>query len=272
MTTSTTSLRVARRGAALWLCLDRPTALNGLSDDLLAALDAGLDRAAADDEVRAVVIAAEGRVFCAGADLVQTLERCRADAEDGGDRQGAFLRRAGQVFTRIEAFAKPVIAAVHGLAVAGGLELVLACDLVVAARSAAFGDAHANYGLIPGGGGSARLPRRVGPARAKHLMFTGTSVPAESLAHTDLITTVVDDDRLHDEVDALVAAIAAKSPTGLRLMKQLVGNALDVPQDAALAAELAAVDGYRHSADFAEGITAFAQKRAPVFPAPNRSA
>lgn len=267
----TYSLRVARRGAALWLYLDRPAALNGLSDDLLAALDAGLDSAAADDDVRAVVIAAQGRVFCAGADLAQTLDRCRADAEDGGDRQGAFLRRAGQMFSRIEAFAKPVIAAVHGLAVAGGLELVLTCDLVVAARSAAFGDAHANYGLIPGGGGSARLPRRVGPATARHLMFTGASVPAEALAHTDLITAVVDDDRLQDEVDELVAAIATKSPTGLRLMKQLVGDALDLPLDAALTAELAAVDGYRHSPDFTEGITAFAEKRAPLFPAPNRS-
>jgi enoyl-CoA hydratase len=209
-------------------------------------------------------------VFCAGADLVQTLDRCRADGHDGGDRQGAFLRRAGRVFSRIEAHPKPVIAAVHGLAVGGGLELVLACDLVVAARSAAFGDAHANYGLIPGGGGSARLPRRVGPGTAKRLMFTGASMPAEALAHTDLISAVVDDDRLLDEVDALVAAIACKSPTGLHVMKQLVGDALDVPQEAALAAELAAVDGYRHSPDFTEGITAFVQKRAPVFPAPQR--
>ena len=112
-----------------------------------------------------------------------------------------------------------VIAAVHGLAVAGGLELVLCCDLVVASRSASFGDAHANYGLLPAGGGSIRLPRRVGPARAKHLMFTGVTVPAEDLAGTDLITALVGDGQLISEVDSLVAAIAGKSPLGIAAMK-----------------------------------------------------
>ncbi|MCE0762446.1 enoyl-CoA hydratase/isomerase family protein [Pseudonocardia kujensis] len=271
MTTSTAALQVERRGAALWLRLDRPKALNGINDELLDALEAGLDVAEADDDVRLVVVAAQGRVFCAGADLVETLTRCGEDAEDGGDRQGTFLRRVGRVFSRIETLPKPVIAAVHGLAVAGGLELVLACDLVVAARSATFGDAHANYGLIPGGGGSVRLPRRVGPARAKHLMFTGGRFTAEELACTDLITSIVDDDHLQQAVDELVAVIARKSPTGLSVMKRLVADGLDIPQEAALAAELGAVAEYRGNADFQEGIRAFTEKRAPVFPASNRS-
>jgi enoyl-CoA hydratase/carnithine racemase len=145
---------------------------------IVDGLHQGLDLAAKRD-VRVVVIAGEGRAFCAGADLTQVLDRTADDAEPGAENE--FLRQVGVVFDRLEAFSKPVIAAVHGLAVAGGLELVLCCDLVVATRSAAFGDAHANYGLLPAGGGSVRLPRRVGPGRAKQLMFTGVTLPAGQL-------------------------------------------------------------------------------------------
>lgn len=242
-----------RRGGGLWLRLNRPHALNALNTDVADGLNRGLDRAEAD-QVRAVVIAGTGRAFCAGADLKQVL-----DAASG------LLARLGAVFDRVESFGKPVIAAVHGLALGGGLELVLCCDLVVASRSAAFGDAHANYGMFPAGGATVRLPRRVGVARAKQLMFTGATVPAAALAGTDLVTSLVEDDRLEGEAETLVAAIAGKSAAGIAAMKALVDDGMQVPREVALRRERREAAATIRSADFAEGIRAFAEKRRPRF-------
>jgi enoyl-CoA hydratase/carnithine racemase len=254
-------LDVRRRGAGLWLTLNRPAARNGLDADLTAALGAALDAAERDSGVAAVVITAAGRVFCAGADLKLVARLAAAPPGQAAAAQHEFLTMLGRLIDRIEAFAKPVIAAVDGLAVAGGLELVLACDFVIATEAARFGDAHANYGLIPGGGGSVRLPRRVGPATAKYLMFTGRDLPARDLAHTDLITVLVTDD---DELRA-VAEIAAKSRRGIQVMKQLVHGGLDPAPAAARVAELDALTRHALSADFAEGLQAFGEKRRPVF-------
>src|SRR6202453_1024814 len=166
-------IRTEHRGAALWLWLNRPHALNSLTLQMVRGLHQGLALAAGPG-VRVVVIAGKGRAFCAGADLTQVLGRVSGDA--GPAAEDDFLQQVGAAFDRLEIFEKPVIAAVHGLAVAGGLELVLCCDLVVATRSASFGDAHANYGLLPARGGSRTLPPPHRPARAKHRMFAGGTV------------------------------------------------------------------------------------------------
>src|SRR5262249_34836455 len=160
--------------------------------ELLDALDAGLDAAEADDGVRVVVLAAAGRAFCAGADL-KFVRGLLDDPDTAGQRQAAVLERVGATLNRVEAVAKPVVAAVAGLTLAGGLELVLCADVVVATPDAAFGDAHANYGLLPGGGATVRLPGRVGPSLARLMMFTGEPVPAADLAHTDLVTVLAHD-------------------------------------------------------------------------------
>lgn len=260
----TDEILTERRGPALWLTLNRPKALNGLVPSLLDALDAGLDTAESDDGIQAVVIAATGRVFCAGADL-KHVQSLFADPATAAERQTGFLRRVGRTLDRLEGFPKPVVAAVHGLTLAGGLELVLCADIVVAARSAAFGDAHANYGLLPGGGGSLRLPRRVGVSTAKLLMFTGEPLPAAELAHTDLVTRLVEDAQLVAEVDRITDSIAAKSPLGLTRMKQLANDALETPAPAALRREIEVSALHVHSADFREGLDAFNSKRAPKF-------
>ena len=153
-----------RRGAAAWLTLNRPEALNALTVPLIQCLDACLTRAEAETELRAIVVTGAGRAFCAGADLKSIGVLLADDVERFG---AEFIRPLLAVLDRLEASALPVIAAVNGIAAAGGLETILACDLVIAAQGARIGDAHANYGLIPGGGGSVRLPRRIGPARAK---------------------------------------------------------------------------------------------------------
>ncbi len=149
------SVQLQARNHAFWITLNRPATLNALSPEVIAGIGRGLDKAQDDASVHAVVIAGEGRAFCAGADLT-FIESAGPD----GNAFRQFLQSLMEVLTRLERFPKPVIAAVNGLALAGGLELVLCSDNVLAARSARFGDAHANYGLLPGGGASVRLPRR----------------------------------------------------------------------------------------------------------------
>jgi len=250
------AVTVQRRGPALWARLDRPDALNALTVAVSDGLDAAMD-AAQDPDVRALVITGRGPAFCAGADL-------KAIRAADGDFVG-FLRRVGAAFDRLEAFPKPVIAAVNGVAVAGGLELLLCCDLVIAAEGARIGDAHANYGLLPGAGSSVRLARRIGITRAKHLLFTGAMVPAHELVAAGLVNAVVSGGELEAAVDELVVTLAAKSALGLARVKRLADDALETPVPVGLRAELAAGELHAASHDMNEGLAAFAEKRTPRF-------
>lgn len=260
--TSTDAVIADAHGPALRLTLNRPESLNGLSPEILDGLHAGMDRAEAEDDVRVLVIAGAGRAFCAGADL----KHAQRLHELGGDAQQRFLRDIGATFDRLERLAAPTIGAVDGIACGGGLELLLVCDFVVATERARIGDAHANYGLLPGGGGSVRLPKRIGLSRAKRLMFSGDLLPAAELADTDLLTEVVaDGDALDAAVDAHVASFADKSPLGLARMKQLAHDALESPTPVALRAELAMGAAHELSHDQREGLKAFHAKRTPVF-------
>ena len=247
------------RDNVLWLTLNRPEAMNAINDGVVTGLSEGLDAADRDASIRCVVLRAQGRAFSAGADL----KALRQKTDD--DDTGKFVDRLLTLFNRLERYPLPVIAAVNGLALAGGLELVLCCDLVIAAQSAKLGDAHANYGLIPGAGGSVRLPRKIGPTRAKYLMYTGEFWPAEALERAGLVNRVVPDDELDDAVAALAARISEKSPLGLAHMKQLVDDGLDQPIDVALRNEVMAVAVHSQSQDWAEGLAAFAEKRKPAF-------
>jgi enoyl-CoA hydratase len=247
------------RAGALWVRLERPEAMNSLNRDVVAGLDAALDEALATDGVHALVVTGTGRAFCAGADL----EMLGGEGEDGAFE--GFLESVLHAFRRLERLPMPTIAAVNGIALAGGLELILCCDLAVAATGAKIGDAHANYGIVPGGGGSVRLARRVGPALAKQLMFTGDFLPAEELRHSGLLNDVVPDAELEGAVDALVAKMATKSPLGLAVMKQLTDDALESPLEVGLRAELTAAALHARSADMVEGLAAFREKRTPEF-------
>jgi enoyl-CoA hydratase/carnithine racemase len=142
---------------------------------------------------------------------------------------------------------------------------VLCCDLVIAAQSARLGDAHANYGLLPGGGASVRLPRKIGPTRAKYLLFTGDFVPASELVASGLVNLVVPDGELETAVMDLAAKLASRSPLGLRRMKQLVNDALEQPIATGLRLELLASALHQHSHDMNEGLAAFQEKRPPAF-------
>ena len=245
------------------LTLSRPEALNALDPAAVELIRVALADAAADPACIAIVFTGEGRSFCAGADLKAARGRL-ADA-DGDAASARFVRSVSDLMSAIGQFPRPVIAAVQGLALAGGLELVLACDLVFAARKARFGDAHANFGLLPGGGGSARLPRRIGPTRAKFLMYTGDFLDAETMARWGLVNEVVEDEDLMPAVHRLLDRLATKSPIGLARMKRLVDEGLDGSLAQAIELEQRIFAEHAASVDRREGLAAFAERRAPRF-------
>jgi enoyl-CoA hydratase len=250
-------------GATVWLRLQRPAAMNAISTDLLNELNLALDEIESDESVRVVVLTGTGRAFCAGADLKAI---ANAAGEIDPSQVVAFVAYAGQTIERLAALAQPVIAGVNGLALAGGLELLLASDIVVASTAARIGDAHANYGLIPGAGGSVRLSRVVGAHMAKYLAFTGDHFLPSSPVLAGLVSEIVEPEDLETRLSELATTLANKSPLGLRRMKRLINDAPDQSLRDALAAEQHALGEQCRSEDFTEGIAAFAARRTPVYP------
>ncbi|MFD1555005.1 enoyl-CoA hydratase/isomerase family protein [Paraburkholderia silviterrae] len=246
------------RGQVGWITLTRPEARNALSREMVLAMTAQLRAWREDAGVRVVALTGTGPAFCAGADL-----KTAGSAAQPGEMD--FLDTLVVFFDLLRTFPKPVIAAVNGLAVAGGLETVLACDFVIAAQSARFGDAHSNFGVFPGGGGAAVLPRKVPHNVAKYLLFTGDSLPADEMKTHGLVSEVVADAELVARVQAIGEKLAKKSPLVLRRMKQVADEAPDKSMADALRHELLELRNHQRSYDIAEGLRAFAEKRTPEF-------
>lgn len=246
-------------GRVATVTLNRPEQMNPLDWATVKELRACMEALEDDPAVGVIVITGRGRAFSAGGDLKGYLTLYRREEEF---RQ--FLRDLSSLLDRIERSAKIVVAAVNGYCLAGGLELMLACDLVVASEDARIGDAHLNFGQLPGGGGSQRLPRAIGALRAKQLFFTGDWVTGLEAERMGLVNRAVPGDRLMQAVDELVEKILAKSPAGLRGMKYLVREGLEVPLRAGLELEQNYVHHYATtSEDATEGLLAFAEKRKP---------
>ncbi len=246
------------RGPAAWIHLTRPEKRNALSAEVLDGIAGGLERAR-NDGARAVVLAGTGAAFCAGADLAHV------KGLDDVDAIGELLEEAGELTLRIEGHPAPVVAAVNGAAVAGGLELVLACDLVVAAENATFADGHVTYGLFPGAGSSIRLPRLIGANRARHLMYTGAALSAEEMHGLGVVCEILPNDELETGVQRLCERLARGSAASLARMKRVVREGIDLPLEDGLALELAEAREHLHSPDVAEGLAAFAEGRRPQF-------
>ncbi len=243
--------------------LNRPDQLNAISPTLLEDLDRVCDAVEHDATVRAVTLTGAGRAFCAGADL-----RAVRELSPDPEKWNGFMRLWHRVFNRIEALPAPVIAGAHGLALAGGLELLLVADLVVADEGARLGDQHANFGLVAGGGGSQRLPRLIGPRRAKELMLLGGWLSAGEALGWGLVNRVAAGGTLGAVVEEIAASLAAKSASANRTVKALVNRAADVDLASGLEMEMHLVAGHMRSAEAAEGLRAFAEKRKPVFHTP----
>ncbi len=239
--------------------LNRPQVLNAMNAELLLELGSLLDRAEADPEIRVVVIAAAGeRAFCVGADL-----KSRAGENEIGVTDDPLGVLVAAVFGKMQSLTKPVLAAVHGYCLGGGVELALAADLRVAAEDAVFGFPEAGIGSMPGAGGTQRATRLIGPARTKELMFSGERIGAERAERIGLVNRVVPVASLLSDTLALASAIARKAPLSLRQIKASVNRAMDVDLQAGLAYEAACHQVLRFSKDREEGVRSFAEKREP---------
>jgi enoyl-CoA hydratase/carnithine racemase len=243
--------------------LNRPDQLNPMDSEMLAALDRILDRIEADPSVCAVLVTGNGRAFSAGGDLkgYQTLQR---------DREAftRFVAELHRVFGRLSTLRVPAVALVNGVAVAGGLELILNCDFAVVGASARIGDGHLNFGQMGGGGVLTLLPRTIGRARAVELMLSGRLLPATEAVEWGLASRVVPDDELLDAGLAFAAEVAAKSPLAVANAKEMINTlwAENGSVEDGLAVELARdVEYCLESHDAPEGLAAFAEKRAPRF-------
>lgn len=254
-------LATHRDGRVQWLCLNRPDVLNAFNSELLNELRVALETATADPEVRVIAVTGAGRAFSAGGDLKFVL----GEVNDGVSARSDGVATSVETFAALRNCPKPVIAAVNGAAVAGGFELLLHCDVVFAAESAKFADGHAKYGLLPGGGGAAVLPRRVGLQRAKALLFSGDALPARTMCDWGLVYEVVPDDQLRTTVEAYCHKLADSSPLVLSAMKEVANAALDNNEDMALRHEMLTLRNHMRSHDFREGLTSFTEKRKPVF-------
>jgi len=242
------------------LTLNRPKAMNALNQAVVAALDGRLVEIAGNDELRVLVITGVGPAFCAGADLKEVLA---SRATNPGEAD--FLDRANVVFDRLRNFPKPVIAALNGVTMAGGLELAMCADLVVAAESATIADAHANYGVFPGAGGAAILPRLIPLNMAMYLLLTGKALSAIEMKACGLVCEVHPDVELADAALRLASQIAKKSPAALRRMKEVARASADKTHGDALLHEQVKLREHMRSFDFQEGLQAFSEKRAPEF-------
>ena len=243
------------------ITLNRPDRLNAFNEAMHAQLAQALDRIELDRAIRAVLLTGAGRAFCAGQDL--------AERQMGGDTAvdlGATLDRLyNPLIRRIARLERPVLCAVNGVAAGAGANLALACDIVLAARSATFIQAFCKLGLVPDSGGTFVLPRLVGPARAMGLAMLGEPLPAEQAEAWGLIWRCVDDDALIAEASALATHLATQPTRGLGLIKRAflasadnsLGEQLDLERD--LQREAGRTEDYR------EGVLAFLEKRPPTF-------
>jgi enoyl-CoA hydratase/carnithine racemase len=247
-------------GGVARVILNRPSRMNAVSPELLEDLDRVCETVERDRQVKVVTLTGAGRAFCAGADL-KVVQELSPDPE----RWRGFMDLWHRVYNRIEALPQPVIAGVNGLALAGGLELVLVCDLAVADEGAKIGDQHANFGLVAGGGGSQRLPRVIGLRRAKELMLLGGWLSAREALQWGLVNRVAPAGQLSKTLDEMAGALAALSGSASRTVKTLANRALDVDLGAGLALEKALVADHMRSADAREGLRAFVEKRKPQF-------
>ena len=255
------SIRVETRGLGRWVFLNRPEAMNALSVELLDELDGVIEADRDDLASRVLVIGGDSRAFCTGADLAQITASLKDETPGTKD----FLQKIQLVFDKLRHYPKPVVAAVEGYALAGGLELIMCCDLVFAAESARIGDAHSNFGILPGAGGASVLPRKIGLNAAKYILFTGDHYEARRWKELGLVNEVFPDGELQDGVEQVVQHLAKKSPLVLREMKRLANKAIDQDLRSALDSEALALRYHLRSRDLAEGLDAFNNKRTPEF-------
>jgi methylglutaconyl-CoA hydratase len=252
-------LDIQSRGAAAWLWMNRPEARNALSDELLTALETALDVAEKDPSIRVLALAGRGPAFCAGGDLAR-MEKAAKMTKARSRREAS---RFAKLLYRMHAFAKPIVARVHGPAFAGGMGLVAACDLVVASEAAEFALPEVRLGLVPAMI-SPYLVRAMGAAQARRYMLTGERLAARQAERLGFVHECVPAAELDAAVDRICEQLAKAAPGALARTKKLLLSVEAAPLTSALAAETAAaLAEARAGAEAREGIRSFLEKRKP---------
>ena len=251
-------VELTRDGAVSVLTINRPDKLNALSQEVLGDLSAAVEELSRDDDTRAAVITGTGKAFVAGADIAAMRDMDEAQAR-------GFGALGHGVFSTIEHLRIPVIAAVNGFALGGGCELALACDFIYASTKAKFGQPEVNLGIIPGFGGTQRLPRRVGVAMARELIYSGKMINADEALRIGLANALFEPDALLEAATKTAAEIATKGPLAIAASKRLIRDGVDIPLPQANKLERDAFGEGFGTADQTEGMTAFLEKRAPDF-------
>ena len=250
------TLSLEREESFAVITLNRPPA-NAISEQLVKDLAAALSSVENDDGVRAVIVTGAGdRIFCAGADL--------GSAFSGGDIDH-FIRFGNSVMRKIERFPKPVIAAMNGHALGGGCEIAMACHLRLLKETARMGQTETNLGIIPGFGGTQRMPRLIGRTKALEFMLLGTQVPAAECLALGLVNRLTKEGETLTEAKALARALAKRPPVATRVLIEAIDDGLDAPIDQALEIETRAFLQTLRTEDAAEGIQAFFARREPEF-------
>jgi enoyl-CoA hydratase len=251
----------SKEGAVGIATLNRPHALNAMTVEVVERFESHLDEVERGESIRVLVVSGSGdRAFCVGADLGALQQEYSGDSGPG-----TLANALNRLFGRLESLSWPVIAAVHGYCVGGGLELMLAADLCVAAEDARFGLPEVRVGTLAGAGGTQRLPRLIGPRRAKALMYTGEPIDAAEALLIGLVNRVVSVDTLFAETMALATAIAEQAPLAVRKTKEAVNGGLDLDLEAGLALERECDTYLYGTEDRREGVRAFVEKREPRF-------
>lgn len=239
---------------------NRPHRLNAVIEPFYKDLLAALNQAEADPEVRAVLLTGEGRAFCVGADMK---EHGSGDRSQYQRRQ--YLQLGNDVCEAMFRLSKPVVAAINGYALGAGAEMACSCDFIFMGETAKIGFPEVSIGTCVGGGVTSFLPRLVGLAKARELIFTGAKIDGPEAERIGLATRSVADDALLDEAEAFIKQLATKAPISMSLVKKLLNNASYADLDAQLQHELDGVFMCTTTQDWQEGVDAFAQKRPPVF-------
>ena len=239
--------------------IDNPAALNALNTPTLTQLDQAFDQLAGNPEVKGVIITGGGeKSFVAGADIGEF-------QQVKGSTAAAFMARGQRIFDKIEAFDRPVIAAINGFALGGGNELAMCCDIRVAAENALFGQPEVNLGIIPGYGGTQRLPRLIGPGKAKEIILADERINAQEALRIGLVQRVVPKGQAVEEAKKLLKKIMSKGPVAIKMAKKAINEGLGMSLRAGLDLEGQCEAVCFGSEDKDEGAKAFLEKRAPQF-------
>jgi enoyl-CoA hydratase/carnithine racemase len=252
------TLLVEQRQHVAYVTLNRPTALNALNTALRRDLKQCFTDLQADPDVRVVVITGAGRAFCAGADI----KEWREPTSVVEDREERLRLNVWQAMSRCEA---PIIAAINGYALGGGCELAMCCDIRIASDQAQLGLTEVTLGIIPGGGGTQRLPRLVGPGKALELILTGKRIDAHEALRLSLVEQVVPHDRLTVVVEELAQTIVSRAPLAVKYAKEAIVRGLELPLSEGLRVEAELYTLLRTTEDRMEGARAFQEKRPPHF-------